>query len=917
MTPRHPSIYLGAEPGPSRRSLEQLRDTIASPYGARLWQTVRQGAEESAGTDPLLPGTALRGRSAEQIRHANADNTICQAVVRRLLRVALVYLITGEERYRQDALAQMEALFDPQRWPQWLDFAHEMFEADLRTGQLGAGVALTYDWLYQHLSAAERTMIVEGLDRCAIRPYLATAPTNPHWLTRPSNWMTVVVGGLGIVGMVLGSDHDRSDLLVEMAQPRMEHYLTVLGPNGEFNESVGYVGSLQYPVRYFAARHSTTDGQEDRLAAHPLPQACRWLMHVTVPAGHTIPFGDSHAQGPLLIGYFAPIAAAARDGLLQWFLETCGLVHDPAADLTHVDVVDLLWYDPTLAATPPGGDATDSGELPRGAAFPGWGGLVASRSSWTDPDAVAVHGKAGREPIHEHQDDGQLIIHAGGAPLIVDLGSPSSYPADFFGENRARYYNASVRGHNLLQIGGREMRFEKPIEGTFLHTAFEEHGAAWSIDLTGAYGDVVGVPAARNPSAPRPGRGVGYLRAGARRGGDAAVAHRRPRPDRRRRLLPGAGRRSARPGPSARPDLPACRLHRHVPARRASLPPALRSHPAGRAAGAAQGELRHRQGTGQPAPAPDAVPGRPPRQRLAGVAACARRRRLADAECRRRRHGHRFRDGPDRLGGQRERARAARDVMTAAMTMERCLSELGADLDLLDEHRREELSGKGFALFTGIIEATWLELLRTRFEEITATEGERAGLEVHQEAGTRRLADLVNKGRAFDRVWSHPVVLAAVRHVIGAPFRLSSLNARDALPGEGRQALHQDTDCGALPLTGCNSIWMLDDFSADNGCTRLVPGSHRLGRPQDLLDDPSAPHPEQELIEAPAGSVAVFNSLTWHGGTLNRTRGAHRRAMHCFFDVRERPQQTDQRAYLRPETAARLTPAMRYLLDVD
>ena len=492
MISTHPSIFLGADAGPSRRTLDQLRDTIASPYGARLWKTVRQGADESAGTDPLLPGTALRGRPAEQIQHANADNTICQAVVRRLLRDSLVYLVTGEERYRQDALTQIEALFDPQRWPQWLDFAHEMFQADLRTGQLGAAVALTYDWLYEHLSTAERTMIVEGLDRCAIRPYLATVPTDPHWLTRPSNWMTVVVGGLGIVGMVLGADHDRSDLLVEIAQPRMEHYLTVLGPSGEFNESVGYSGSLQYPVRYFAARHSVTGGQDDRLAAHPFPQFCRWLMHVTVPPGHTIPFGDSHAQGPLLIGYFGPIALAARDGLLQWFMETYGLMHDPAADLTQVDVVDLLWYDPTLAATPPG-DAADGGDLPLGAAFPGWGGLAASRSSWTDPDAVVVHGKAGREPIHEHQDDGQIIIHAGEAPLIIDLGSPSSYPADFFGEFRACYYNASVRGHNLLQVGGREMRFEKPIEGTFLHSAFDEHGAAWSIDLTGAYRDVVRV----------------------------------------------------------------------------------------------------------------------------------------------------------------------------------------------------------------------------------------------------------------------------------------------------------------------------------------------------------------------------------------------------------------------------------------
>ena len=235
--------------------------------------------------------------------------------------------------------------------------------------------------------------------------------------------------------------------------------------------------------------------------------------------------------------------------------------------------------------------------------------------------------------------------------------------------------------------------------------------------------------------------------------------------------------------------------------------------------------------------------------------------------------------------------------MTAAMTMERCLSELGADPDLLDERRREELSGKGFALFTGIIDATWLELLRTRFEELTAAEGERAGLEVHQEAGTRRLADLANKGRAFDRVWSHPVVLAAVRHVIGAPFRLSSLNARDALPGEGRQALHQDTDCGALPLTGCNSIWMLDDFSADNGCTRLVPGSHRLGRPQDLLDDPSAPHPEQELIEAPAGSVAVFNSLTWHRRHA-QPHARHPSARHALLLRRARAAAADRPARL-------------------
>ena len=45
------------------------------------------------------------------------------------------------------------------------------------------------------------------------------------------------------------------------------------------------------------------------------------------------------------------------------------------------------------------------------------------------------------------------------------------------------------------------------------------------------------------------------------------------------------------------------------------------------------------------------------------------------------------------------------------------------------------------------------------------------------------------------------------------------------------------------PHYGCNSVWMLDDCTADNGCTRMVPGSSGLPRPAEVLDDPRAPHP--------------------------------------------------------------------------
>ena len=252
------------------------------------------------------------------------------------------------------------------------------------------------------------------------------------------------------------------------------------------------------------------------------------------------------------------------------------------------------------------------------------------------------------------------------------------------------------------------------------------------------------------------------------------------------------------------------------------------------------------------------------------------------------------------------------------MTMEQCLADLGACGELLGDCQRDELRRKGYTVLHGVIDAGWLAALRERFEELVAAEGAVAGLEVHQEEGARRLADLVNKGEVFDGVWSHPVLLAAAHCVIDAPFHLGSLNARDATPGNGLQALHQDGRRDVPPPRyGCNSVWMLDDFGPENGCTRLVPGSFRRPHPREVLDDPKAPCPDEELMVAPAGSVAVFNAYTWHGGTMNRTRDAHRRALHCFFNPRGEEQQTDQRAYLRPETEARLSPAQRYLLDLD
>ncbi len=252
------------------------------------------------------------------------------------------------------------------------------------------------------------------------------------------------------------------------------------------------------------------------------------------------------------------------------------------------------------------------------------------------------------------------------------------------------------------------------------------------------------------------------------------------------------------------------------------------------------------------------------------------------------------------------------------MTVAEALYELGVREDTLSAEERNRLDLDGFLPLPNILSAERVELFNARLDELLAAEGEGVGKEVHQETGTNRLSDLVNKDPMFDICFTHPRVLAGISHVLGGDLKLSSLNSRAALPGQGLQALHPDWSGPVEPgsYQVCNSIWLLDPFTEENGSTRVVPGSHRSGTtPQEALEDPRAPHPDEVRLLAPAGTVVIFNSHTWHGGTLNRS-DRPRRALHSYFCRRNQPQQLDQRKFIRPETRARLSDAARYILDV-
>jgi len=470
-----PHIYITRDAVQGLRSVEDVRQSIRGGHARQLWEDLLSGAEADLDAEVLTPASMFPGRAEDQARHANCDYVVCTAAGRRVLRAALVNLLTGRSEFRDAAMRQMEALFDPSRWPIWRDQAHGHNAADLRTGRLSNDLALAYDWLYPSLSDEQRRFIVDGIDRRGIQPFWRAVEEGAFWTDAMSNWMTCVVGGLGIAGMALGDDHPQSRQLIDYSLGRMGKYLRMYGREGEFNESVAYAGATAAPVAYFLARRYFTGGRDNALAERPFPQACRWIMYLTLPPGRIAAFGDCHVGAKVRANYFAAVASAARDGVLQWFY----LQHadnDP-------DPRQLLWYDETVEPVAP------DGRLPLGRAFEAYGACISTRTDWNPRTThCVVYGKVGREDAHENEDVGQLCIDGFGRPLIVDLCAPD-YPADFFGPNRTRYYNASIRGHNVLMIGGREMVHTRQNEqGRICGCEFDDaSGGWWLLDASALY----------------------------------------------------------------------------------------------------------------------------------------------------------------------------------------------------------------------------------------------------------------------------------------------------------------------------------------------------------------------------------------------------------------------------------------------
>jgi ectoine hydroxylase-related dioxygenase (phytanoyl-CoA dioxygenase family) len=181
---------------------------------------------------------------------------------------------------------------------------------------------------------------------------------------------------------------------------------------------------------------------------------------------------------------------------------------------------------------------------------------------------------------------------------------------------------------------------------------------------------------------------------------------------------------------------------------------------------------------------------------------------------------------------------------------------------------RPDLQGlrdSGFALVTGLLSRSSLEDLRTVCDGLPAGSGGNPSDEALQ--GHPAVAELL----------ALPVFAEALRLVMGHADARPLVAARMPRAGFGQQGLHCDVP--SRESRAMTALVYLDDSSAQNGGTRIVAGTHlRRSPPPTRLADPGAHHPEERIVEAPAGAALVFDGHLWHSGMRN-VSGRNRRAL--------------------------------------
>ncbi len=237
--------------------------------------------------------------------------------------------------------------------------------------------------------------------------------------------------------------------------------------------------------------------------------------------------------------------------------------------------------------------------------------------------------------------------------------------------------------------------------------------------------------------------------------------------------------------------------------------------------------------------------------------------------------------------------------------------QLPAITDSVDQ-ARTDLTEFGCARLSGVIPSDTVSRLRALIAEAARADQEDQGSYLYSGDANQRIWMLPPRHQLFVELAANPVAIDMMRTILGDNPLLSNLSANITGPGGEAMIPHWDQDWADRPwplALAAHVIWMLDDFTVENGATLVAPGSHRLD---------TAP-PQGSLVPAtgPAGSALLLDGRTWHGTGANTSRSARRRGILAYYCRPYIRQQENYLVSLPVEFQSKLDPSHRKLFGLE
>jgi ectoine hydroxylase-related dioxygenase (phytanoyl-CoA dioxygenase family) len=234
------------------------------------------------------------------------------------------------------------------------------------------------------------------------------------------------------------------------------------------------------------------------------------------------------------------------------------------------------------------------------------------------------------------------------------------------------------------------------------------------------------------------------------------------------------------------------------------------------------------------------------------------------------------------------------------------------------EAHAARMAKDGYTVLPGLLDADGLAAVRTA---LAPHLGGHRGRNAFEGFATERIYTLVARGQVFEDLTEHPHILALLDRFLLPGYLLTASQAIAIQPGEAAQSVHYDDGFYRLPrprpAASLSVIIAIDPFTAENGATDLLPGSH-LWTEAEVEAFHRDPKGARRLIPAvmPAGSAIVFQGHMLHRGGANRSDAPRLALTNQYCQPWGRTQENYFLSVPRDRVKA-MTPRLQALLGYD